>query len=160
MSETLASMKSHLSNQPSKSLHPPRTFQSRAVARFADTLLRADLPRLADDRRSAAVDFILRRVYSRVRPVEVSFVTAHGVDAICAAGVDPTVTSRFVITPDPELDAPIALSAWRATYVATCIDLPSLTAFVDAHYGEAPENVCAQGKDPADPATGVLDCAP
>ena len=62
MSETLASMKSHLSNQPSKSLHPPRTFQSRAVARFADTLLRADLPRLADDRRSAAVDFILRRV--------------------------------------------------------------------------------------------------
>lgn len=87
-------------------------------------------------------------------------VAAHGVDTICAAGVDPTVTSRFVITPDPELDAPIALSAWRATYVATCIDLPSLSAFVDAHYGEAPENVCAQGKDPSDPATGVPDCAP
>jgi hypothetical protein len=81
-----------------------------------------------------------------------------GVDTVCAAGSSPEVTSRFVVTPDPLLDAPIALSAWRATYVATCIDPPSLAAFVEAHYANAPENVCAQGKDPTDPETGVPGC--
>lgn len=83
-----------------------------------------------------------------------------GVDTICVAGMSPPlVESRFVVTPDPELDAPIALSAWRATYVATCIDPPSLAEFVEAHYGAGPENLCAQGKDPADPSTGVPACS-
>jgi hypothetical protein len=86
-------------------------------------------------------------------------------DAAAAFGVDPTCAilpsnppSRIVITPDPLLALPIGLSAWRATYTASCIDPPSLLAFIEDHYAKAPEDLCAQGKDPADPATGVPDC--
>ena len=87
-------------------------------------------------------------------------IEGHGVAPLCAAGmVGPTVNSRFIVTPDPERAAPIALSAWRATYVATCIDLPSLSDFVEAHYGNAPENLFSAGKDPADPETGVPACS-
>jgi len=55
-------------------------------------------------------------------------------------------TERVITTPDPLLDAPIAAAAWGATYTATCVDLPSLKAFAKAHYGHAPETICAQGK--------------
>lgn len=55
--------------------------------------------------------------------------------------------SRLLLTPDPELDAPVAAAAWGATYVATCVDPPSLRAFVDRHYGRGPEDTCAPGAD-------------
>lgn len=70
--------------------------------------------------------------------------------------------ARMVLTPDPLLDTPIAASAWGATYTATCIDIPSLQAFANAHYGQGREQLCDDGQDveamplcgPADAGTG------
>jgi hypothetical protein len=55
--------------------------------------------------------------------------------------------ARMVLTPDPDLDTPIAAAAWGATYTATCIDEASLLAFTKAHYGKGPEDLCADGLD-------------
>jgi hypothetical protein len=66
-------------------------------------------------------------------------------------GLDPLCESdenRILLAPDPSLKTPIALAAWRATYTATCIDPPSLEAFVRDHYARGIENLCAQGRDP------------
>jgi hypothetical protein len=71
---------------------------------------------------------------------------AHGADEKCIGGGS---IARFVVAPDPALDHPVALAAWGATYVATCIDVPSLKDFVAAHYAGAPEDTCADGVDPA-----------
>ena len=70
----------------------------------------------------------------------------HGLDQLC---VPAGSTGRFVIAPDPALDHPVALAAWGATYVATCLDAASLLAFVEEHYARGPENTCARGRDPA-----------
>ncbi len=83
---------------------------------------------------------------------------AFGVDPLCAGVVGAADRSRILITPDPLLAEPIGLSAWHATYVATCVDPPSLLSFVEAHYGKAPENLCVEGRDPSDPLTGVPAC--
>jgi hypothetical protein len=82
----------------------------------------------------------------------------YGVDPTCLSIDNGADASRIVITPDPLLDRPIGLSAWRATYTATCIDPPSLLDFVQKHYGNGPEDLCVQGKDPADPETGIPAC--
>jgi hypothetical protein len=63
--------------------------------------------------------------------------------------------ARVVLTPDPLLDTPIAAAAWGATYTATCLDEPSLRAFVNAHYGQGPEVLCADGQDVED---GIDPC--
>lgn len=55
--------------------------------------------------------------------------------------------ARMVLTPDPLLPTPIAASAWGATYTATCIDVPSLQAFANAHYGQGREDFCTDGQD-------------
>jgi len=73
-----------------------------------------------------------------------SVIAAHGVDPICR---DETWMSRFVVVPAHDLATPLAALAWEHTYEATCIDMPSLTAFVEAHYGHAPEDLCAAGAD-------------
>lgn len=65
-------------------------------------------------------------------------------------------TERVVITPDPELDVPLAAAAWGATYKATCLDLPSLIDFAKKAYDKGPESTCAQGKQPGTP--GAPDC--
>lgn len=83
---------------------------------------------------------------------------AFGVDPLCAGKPNSAKRSRIVITPDPLLDEPIGLAGWRATYVATCVDPPSLLDFVEKHYANGPENICGQGKDPADPLVGVTAC--
>jgi hypothetical protein len=62
--------------------------------------------------------------------------------------------SRMVLTPDPELDTPIAAAAWGATYTATCIDKTSLAGFVKRVYGKGPEAECYPGKDIAAPDAG------
>ncbi|NUO49967.1 MAG: DUF3105 domain-containing protein [Polyangiaceae bacterium] len=85
-------------------------------------------------------------------------VDAHGIDPLCTISPVGAERSRFVITPDPELAEPIGLAAWRATYVATCIDPPSILDFVNAHYAKGPENTCSDGKDPEDPVNGITDC--
>lgn len=53
---------------------------------------------------------------------------------------------RFVITPDPLLDVPIAAAAWGRTYRAQCLDAASLGEFVRASYGFGPERLCARGQ--------------
>lgn len=93
-------------------------------------------------------------------------VLAHACDGECAGVVaalqeivdqttpDPlciqaggTVHARLLVTPDPKLATPIAAAAWGATYTATCLDPPSLRAFVDRAYARAPEDTCANGRD-------------
>jgi hypothetical protein len=58
---------------------------------------------------------------------------------------DPSVRVRFVLTPDPRIDASVAAAAWGWTYNAECVDLPTLEAFAKAHYAQGPENFCANG---------------
>ncbi len=57
---------------------------------------------------------------------------------------DPRV--RFVLTPDPLLDVPVAASAWGWTYKAQCVDPTTLTAFAKAHYDQGLEEICANGQ--------------
>ena len=57
---------------------------------------------------------------------------------------DPRV--RFVLTPDPLLDVPVAASAWGWTYKAQCVDPVTLTAFAKAHYDQGLEEICANGQ--------------
>ena len=71
---------------------------------------------------------------------------AHGIDQLC---VQSGSIARFVVAPDPELDFPLAMAAWGATYNATCIDPPSIAAFVEEHYAGGTENICAAGVDPS-----------
>lgn len=67
-------------------------------------------------------------------------------DALCATtGID----KRLLRTQDPLLGAPLALAAWGATYVATCIDPPSIAAFIAERYDRAPESTCATGTSPS-----------
>jgi hypothetical protein len=68
-------------------------------------------------------------------------------------------TERVITTPDPLLDAPIAMAAWGATYTATCIDVPSLRAFAKAHYGHGTETLCAQGQYSGDAVTQLCSDA-
>lgn len=73
-----------------------------------------------------------------------AIVADHGTDPACAS--HPTADARFIITPDPALeDGSIAAVAWEQAYVATCLDEPSLRAFVEAHYAMGPEDLCAAG---------------
>ena len=63
-------------------------------------------------------------------------------DPVCSGS---GVRVRTVITPDPLIQGPIAAAAWGWTYNAECIDLPSLTQFAKDHYGQGPEQLCANG---------------
>jgi hypothetical protein len=65
-------------------------------------------------------------------------------DPLCLQTVGPV--ARVLTTPDPLLDTPMALSAWGATYTATCVDPPSIHAFVLAHYGNGREPLCNEGE--------------
>ncbi|HEY2365632.1 MAG TPA: DUF3105 domain-containing protein, partial [Polyangiaceae bacterium] len=58
---------------------------------------------------------------------------------------DPSIRVRFVLTPDPLIDHPIAAAAWGWTYNADCVDLATLEAFANAHYRQGPEDFCANG---------------
>lgn len=61
-------------------------------------------------------------------------------------------TERVIVTPDPELDVPVAAAAWGATYKATCLHPESLRDFMKARYDKGPESTCASG-------FGVPDCS-
>ena len=80
-----------------------------------------------------------------------AFIDARPVDPLCTA----PVKSRIVITPDPLLDVPFAAAAWGFALTSQCFDLPALGAFIDAHYGLAPENFCFDGIDVSSPDAGV-----
>lgn len=77
-----------------------------------------------------------------------AIVDAQPADALCRDD-DP---ARFVLVPAPDLDEPIAVLAWQRIYTATCLDRPSIEAFIDASYAQGPENLCAPGVDAS--ATG------
>ncbi len=80
-----------------------------------------------------------------VAALEKVFDEATG-DPLCVTqGSGPK--TRLIITEDPELDTPIAASAWGATYTATCIDTASLAAFVAQMHAKGPENICYPGVD-------------
>ncbi|MCE9571749.1 MAG: DUF3105 domain-containing protein [Deltaproteobacteria bacterium] len=81
----------------------------------------------------------------------IAYLDARPADPLCTA----PVRNRFVVTPDPLLDTTFAASAWGFALRSTCFDLPALGAFIDAHYAHAPENLCADGVDVLDPASGI-----
>jgi hypothetical protein len=74
---------------------------------------------------------------------EMEAIAAAQEDSLCS-GPNP---NRIVVVPDPTLPVPVAAAAWGHVYRATCLDPPSLHAFVDAHYAAAPEDTCAAGVD-------------
>jgi hypothetical protein len=67
-------------------------------------------------------------------------------DTYCVANGDGL--SRVILAPDPQLATPIALSAWGATYTATCIDPTSIAEFIAARIGHGTEMVCGGGQIP------------
>jgi hypothetical protein len=69
------------------------------------------------------------------------------VDPYCITMSPPA--SRLVLTPDANIPTPIAVSTWRATYIATCLDPPSLKDFIQRFIGHGSEMVCGGGMDPA-----------
>jgi hypothetical protein len=85
----------------------------------------------------------------------VAYLAARPADPLCT----PPLTNRFVVTPDPLLDVPFAASAWGASLKMQCLDFAAIGAFIDAHYGKAPENFCFDGTDVLDPDAGYpADC--
>lgn len=82
-----------------------------------------------------------------VRAELASIVADMGVDPVCRMEVNAT---RFIVVPDPALPVPIAAVAWRNVYEATCLDPPSLRAFIAAHYGMGSESLCVPGQDVPD----------
>lgn len=76
---------------------------------------------------------------------------ARPADPLCVM----PIKGRYVITPDPLLDTRFAAVAWGAMMKSDCLDLGALSNFVDMHYAKAPENVCANGVDVTDPASGI-----
>jgi hypothetical protein len=73
-----------------------------------------------------------------------AFYDTYTPDPLCTG---TSVPHRLIVVPAPDLDVPIAAAAWGEIYRATCLDEASLRAFVDAHYGRAPEDFCAPGID-------------
>ncbi|HEX7666773.1 MAG TPA: DUF3105 domain-containing protein [Polyangiaceae bacterium] len=53
---------------------------------------------------------------------------------------------RFVLTPDPLLDVPVAAAAWGWTYKASCVDTATLSQFAKDHYDQGTEEICANGQ--------------
>jgi hypothetical protein len=65
-------------------------------------------------------------------------------DPLCVpADGDPRV--RMTMTPDPMLEVPFAASTWGWTLRADCFDPVAFGAFVQEHYGQGRELLCAQG---------------
>ncbi|MEZ4400665.1 MAG: DUF3105 domain-containing protein [Kofleriaceae bacterium] len=84
-----------------------------------------------------------------------AYLAARPADPLCTAAV----RNRFIVTPDPALPTRFAAVAWGHALTGDCLDLDAVGRFIDAHYAQAPENVCADGFDPTDPGNGVpADC--
>lgn len=74
-----------------------------------------------------------------------AIIDAQPADPMCR-GDD---AARFILVPMPDLVEPIAVLAWEHLYLATCLDRPSMEAFMTAHYAQAPEDFCNPGTDRA-----------
>ncbi len=75
-----------------------------------------------------------------------AIIDARPVDPLC--DVEAGVSRRLILEPAADLDVPIAVVAWQWIYEASCVDAASINAFVEAHYAQAAENVCADGYYP------------
>lgn len=74
-----------------------------------------------------------------------AIIDAFPSDPLCDPSIgDPRV--RFVLTPDPLLDVPVAAAAWGWTYKAQCVDSATLGQFAKDHYGQGTEPICANGQ--------------
>lgn len=60
---------------------------------------------------------------------------------------DALLYHRIVVAPRPDQDHTLVASAWGHSFKADCFDLPALTAFIDAHYGQGLEDDCFEGVD-------------
>lgn len=60
---------------------------------------------------------------------------------------DSLLYHRIVVAPRPDQDRTLVASAWGHSFKADCFDLPALTAFIDAHYGQGLEDDCFEGVD-------------
>ena len=75
------------------------------------------------------------------------------VDPGCATV--PGVDRRLIITEDPLLPDGVTIAAvtWEWSYTASCIVEEDLLSFTEQHYGQAPEDFCAEGYfDPEGPS--------
>ena len=72
-----------------------------------------------------------------------SLIDALPTDSLCTDGP----VRRTVITPDPLLDVRWGVSAWGHTLRADCVDPDRFTQFYLNHFGQGPEQLCAQGSD-------------
>ena len=72
-----------------------------------------------------------------------SVMEAVPVDLSCSAAIE----KRVFLTEDPLLPSSpmVAAVAWQQGYTASCVDADTLLGFIDEHYGNAPESLCAQG---------------
>ena len=48
---------------------------------------------------------------------------------------------RWVMTPYPGLDTPVAVLAWGWAWMSDCVDVDAMTTFIRAHYRQATEDV-------------------
>jgi hypothetical protein len=67
---------------------------------------------------------------------------------------------RVILLPNPALDVRFAASAWGFTLRADCFDEASFAAFVTAHYGQGPEDICSDGVDPLTGGTNGTPLCP
>ena len=72
-----------------------------------------------------------------------SLIDALPTDPLCTDGP----VRRTVLTPDPLLDVRWGVSAWGHTLRADCVDTDRFTQFYLNHFGQGPEQLCAQGSD-------------
>jgi hypothetical protein len=67
-------------------------------------------------------------------------------DPLCT----PPINARWLVTRDPLVPAGtgVAAAAWEWRFVAPCPDTEKLTAFIQAHIGQGPEDLCVDGSLP------------
>jgi uncharacterized protein DUF3105 len=57
-------------------------------------------------------------------------------------------SARALLTPDPLLNTPVAVVAADFVLSGSCVSPNAINAFVTAHRGRAPEQICAGGQRP------------
>jgi len=155
--ETVCNQIHYVSNPPSSGDHWP------VWAAFKEYTTHVPREMFVHDMEHGAVVMLYNCPSGACPDVVTAFEKARddfGPDTLCVTGDPMGPKSRIVITPDNQIPAPIALSAWQSTYVATCIDPPSLLDFVKKHYGHGTEDFCSDGVDPTDPNGAVAACMP
>lgn len=129
------------SNPPSSGTHYP------IWANFQEFTTPVDLPYLVHDLEHGAIVLLYKPcadanacapIVEGLRKVSDAIPT----DPVCAS----PIRVRTVISPDPNLDVPVAAAAWGWTYKADCLDLPTLTDFAKTHYRQGTEDLCVPGK--------------